>query len=85
MPDLATCQAASEPASPAPTMCTFSEREVVPVMLTQVAPDGRYDNARGEAGVVRFRSGRNISRYRFRPQLAECPNDQDRCRPVHDR
>ena len=32
MPDLATCQAASEPARPAPTICTVSEEDLVPVM-----------------------------------------------------
>src|SRR6266851_5956480 len=32
-PDLATCQAASEPARPAPTICTGSEVDLVPVIV----------------------------------------------------
>src|SRR3981081_783132 len=55
-PDLATCQAASEPASPAPTICTGWAEDWVPVMGTEVARSGRYDNARGEAGGVRLNS-----------------------------
>src|SRR3954454_7288569 len=49
VPDLATCQAASEPARPAPTTCTVSENDFVPVIATEVARSGRYDNARGRA------------------------------------
>src|ERR1700690_1030957 len=49
-PALATCQAASEPARPAPTICTASEVDLVPVMGTEVARSGRYDNARGRSG-----------------------------------
>ena len=37
MPALATCQAASEPARPAPTIWTGSEEDLVPVMATEVA------------------------------------------------
>src|SRR6266404_244582 len=37
-PALAACQAASEPARPAPTMCTVSEGDLVPVISRQVAP-----------------------------------------------
>ncbi|HET7123138.1 MAG TPA: hypothetical protein VFI51_03415, partial [Bradyrhizobium sp.] len=58
--------AASEPARPAPTICTDPELAWLPVMVTQVARFraqwnaagagliGRYDNARGEAGVIRL-------------------------------
>src|SRR5437016_7240584 len=37
-PALASCQAASEPARPAPTICTVSEAAWIPVMARQVAP-----------------------------------------------
>src|SRR6202166_831126 len=37
MPDWATCQAASEPARPAPMTCTVSEDDLIAVMTTEVA------------------------------------------------
>src|SRR6202035_3627045 len=46
IPDLATCQAASEPARPAPTIWTDSEEDLLPVIARDVARSGRYDNAR---------------------------------------
>src|SRR5258708_2209780 len=47
-PALATCQAASEPASPAPTICTDSEEGLVPVMDTEVARfRAQWNAARG--------------------------------------
>src|SRR6202166_4826565 len=82
-PDWATCQAASEPARPAPTICTDSVWDLVPVIPTEVARSGRYDNARGSGGRYPF-DGRlkSISLDRSRRQRAECPSDQGRYRPV---
>src|SRR5437868_12036869 len=98
IPALATCQAASEPARPAPTIWTVSDDDLVPVMGTGVALfDAQwnapwptcveYDNARSEAGVIRssVRPLGELSRYRYRMQRAECPSDQGRYRPVRDR
>src|SRR6202790_4956160 len=86
-PDVATCQAASEPARPAPTMCTGCDGGLVPVMGTEVARSGGYDNARGQRG--RYPSQQTaeiwISRYRCRLQRPEFPNDQGQYRPVRDR
>src|ERR1700733_16256037 len=48
MPALATCQAASEPARPAPIMCTGSEGDGVPVMGTELARFRSEWNARAE-------------------------------------
>src|SRR5882757_252130 len=56
MPELATCQAASEPARPAPMICTDSEVDLVPVMARQVARFRAQWNAQG------------IRRIRQRPQ-----------------
>src|SRR5436190_2337171 len=61
IPDLATCQAASEPARPAPMICTVSENDFVPVIATEVARSGRYDNARGRARALSQKVGRKGS------------------------
>src|ERR1700716_3031656 len=67
MPALATCQAASEPARPAPMICTDSEGDLGPVIGEAGSafpgavecgggPCARYDNARSKAGVIRLNS-----------------------------
>src|SRR3982075_2343477 len=50
-PDLATCHAASEPARPAPTICTDSEVDLMPVIGTEVARFQRKWNAAGARGL----------------------------------
>src|ERR1700751_509814 len=45
-PALATCQAASEPARPAPMIFTDSDGDLMPVIGTEVARSAGYDNAR---------------------------------------
>src|SRR5260370_13871235 len=97
IPDLATCQAASEPASPAPMICTISEVDLVPV----IGETGSAFSAQVEcASAVCWRQMRQrprqggrypfvcslkkISRCRCRLQPAECPNDQCRYRQFPD-
>src|ERR1700738_3338770 len=60
-PALATCQAASEPARPAPTICTDSDGDLMPVIGTEVARSDRYDNTRARAGVIRSPEAENRS------------------------
>src|SRR5258708_4459384 len=55
MPDLATCQAASEPARPAPTIFTVSEVVLVPVMGTGVARFRAQWNAAPAGSQIRQR------------------------------
>src|SRR6266478_5030580 len=63
-PVLATCQAASEPARPAPTICTDSEGDLVPVMATEVARFRAQWNAAQASWQTRQRPRRG-GRYPF--------------------
>src|SRR5260370_24815135 len=65
-PDLATCQAASEPARPAPTICTDSEEDLVPVIGPQVARFRAQWNAAGASQQIRQRPQRG----------GRCPSQQ---------
>src|SRR5260221_14150915 len=69
MPELATCQAASEPARPAPMICTDSEVDLVPVMARQVARFRAQWNAQGTRQ-IRQRPQRG-GRYPFVRQSAD--------------
>jgi len=76
MPDLATCQAASEPARPAPTICMGSEVALVAIMATEVAAfpgavecgAGRIADTTTPAASGRYPlvNLKKISRYRCR-------------------
>src|SRR5260370_35530306 len=91
-PDLATCQAASEPARPAPTIFTVSEVVLVPVMGTEVARFRAQWNAAPAGSQIRQRPRRG-GRYpvvnlkkdrpcRGPPQPPECPIGPGRYGPV---